>query len=217
MLDLQELANWPEYVKVFVGVFALVPPPIVIPLFLGVMAARSVEEKKAAAGVAAIAFAVTMGVFTFLGDAILAVFGITLAAFRLAGGFLLLLIALDMIRSNPHADIGDDGKPSSSVLALGIVPITIPILAGPGAISAVVLFASDHEGISHRIVVSSVLVAVALTIFVMLRLAAVSDRLFTESTTVVFNKVMGLIVAAIAFEFVMDGIAGHFPQLTTIH
>jgi len=97
------------------------------------------------------------------------------------------------------------------------VPLTIPILAGPGAISAVVLFATNHDGISHRIVTALVLLAVALTVWVQLRLAIAADKLITPNMALVFNKVMGLLVAAIAFEFIMDGIAGHFPDLNTLH
>ena len=217
MLDWTELTNWPEYVKIYVGLVALVPAPIVIPLFLGVMAGRSTEEKKRAALIGALGFLIAMLVFTFLGDGILAVFGISLPAFRIAGGFLLLLIALDMMRSDPTIEPKDEGKHGGSALALGIVPITIPILAGPGALSAVVIFATDHEGLSHRIVTGLVILAVAITVFVQFRLAVTVDRLITPNIAMIFNKVMGLLIAAIAFEFVMDGIAGHFPDLRTIH
>lgn len=136
MLDFNELGNWPEYVKIYVGLIALVPAPIVIPLFLGVMTGRTVAEKKSAAFIGAVGFLIAMLLFTFIGDAILAAFGISLAAFRLAGGFLLLLIALEMMRSDPTNQPKDEGKQGGSALALGIVPITIPILAGPGALSA---------------------------------------------------------------------------------
>ncbi|MFN3146486.1 MAG: MarC family protein [Paracoccaceae bacterium] len=200
--------------RLFAGIFALVLPPIIIPLYLGVMSGRTPAEKSAAALTGAVGFFPTMTVFTFFGAALLGVFGISRAAFRLTGGFLLLLIALDMMRSDPHADSeGGEGRRGATALALGIVPITIPILAGPGVISEVVLFATDHDSAAHRLLVMLVLLAVALWVFLMLRAAAVLDRYFTPNTALVFNKVMGLIIAAIAFEFVMHGIAEHFVQL----
>lgn len=217
MLDFSELGNWPEYVKIYVGLLALVPAPIVIPLFLGVMTGRTVAEKKNAAFIGAVGFLIAMLLFTFIGDAILAAFGISLAAFRLAGGFLLLLIALEMMRSDPTSQPKDEGKQGGSALALGIVPITIPILAGPGALSAVVIFATDHDGFSHRVLTGLVILAVSLTVFIQFRLAVAVDRLITPNIALIFNKIMGLLIAAIAFEFVMDGIAGHFPLLETIH
>lgn len=203
--------------KIYVGLIALVPAPIVIPLFLGVMTGRTVAEKKSAAFIGAVGFLIAMLLFTFIGDAILAAFGISLAAFRLAGGFLLLLIALEMMRSDPTNQPKDEGKQGGSALALGIVPITIPILAGPGALSAVVIFATDHDGFSHRALTGLVILAVSLTVFIQFRLAVAVDRLITPNIALIFNKIMGLLIAAIAFEFVMDGIAGHFPQMETIH
>lgn len=181
------------------------------------MTGRTVAEKKSAAFIGAVGFLIAMLLFTFIGDAILAAFGISLAAFRLAGGFLLLLIALEMMRSDPTNQPKDEGKQGGSALALGIVPITIPILAGPGALSAVVIFATDHDGFSHRILTGLVILAVSLTVFIQFRLAVAVDRLITPNIALIFNKIMGLLIAAIAFEFVMDGIAGHFPQMETIH
>ncbi len=216
-MDFQELRNWSEYTKIFLGVFALVPPPIIVPLFLGIMAGRSTSEKKKAALVGAVGFFVAMTLFAFLGDGLLAIFGITLPAFRLAGGFLLLLIALDMMRAAPTQEQDIEDRRGASVMALGIVPLTIPILAGPGAMSAVVLFAADHEGLSHRMLVALVLLTVAIYVFVILRIAASAEKLFTPSVALIFNKIMGLVICAIAFEFIMDGIAGHFPLLVTLH
>ncbi len=218
-MDMNELTNWPEYTRIFAGIYALVPPPIIVPLFLGVMAGRSRSDQTGAALVASLSFLIVMLVFVFFGTSVLGVFGISLPAFRLAGGFLLLLIALDMMRSNPLAEeaVKDEGKSGGSALVLGIVPLTIPVLAGPGAISAVVLFAADHDVSSHRVLVGVVICVVALTVLLTLLAAAALARFFTPSVALVFNKVMGLIIAAIAFEFIMDGIAGHFPSLGTIH
>lgn len=80
-----------------------------------------------------------------------------------------------------------------------------------------VIFATDHDGFSHRILTGLVILAVSLTVFIQFRLAVAVDRLITPNIALIFNKIMGLLIAAIAFEFVMDGIAGHFPQMETIH
>ncbi len=80
-----------------------------------------------------------------------------------------------------------------------------------------VIFATDHDGFSHRALTGLVILAVSLTVFIQFRLAVAVDRLITPNIALIFNKIMGLLIAAIAFEFVMDGIAGHFPQMETIH
>jgi multiple antibiotic resistance protein len=216
---LEELVNWQEYVTVFVGLLAMVPPPLVIPLFLGVMAGRTASEKSAAALTGAMGFFILMTAFVFLGSSILEIFGISIPAFRLAGGLLLLLIAIDMMRSDPSASDettkgeGPDDKPAS---ALGIVPITIPILAGPGAISTVVLFATEYEGAGHKILVAIVVLALSVLIYAALRAAVLLDRFITPNAQLVFSKVMGLLICAIAFEFLAHGIAGKFVQIDLI-
>ena len=200
----------PEYLQIFVGLFALVSPPVIVPLFLGVVGGRSVPDKLTAARVGALGFFVATVLFVFAGESILALFGIELSAFQVAGGFLLLLIALDMMRSEP----GDEADAQTgSIVALGIVPLAIPILAGPGVLSAVVLFSAEYEGMTHNALMAGVMACVSVAVYLTLRLAVASDRLFTPNVTLIFNKVMGLLIAAIAFEFMLDGITAHFPIL----
>ena len=204
------------YLKIFVGLLAMVPAPIVVPLFLGVVAGRSAADKRGAAFVGAVAFAITAIAFTWVGLTILHAFGITIGAFRMAGGFLLLIIALEVMRSDTFDESQDEGR-DGSAFALGVVPIAIPILAGPGAISTIVIFASETDTAQHLLLMSGVIVLVAIYVFFLFWIAALSDRLFTRNVSLVINKVMGLLLLAIAFEFMMDGLAAHFPELITIH
>ncbi len=205
---------FPEYLQIFIGIFALVSPPVIVPLFLGVVGGQSVADKKTAARIGALGFFVATSVFVFAGESILSLFGIELSAFQVAGGFLLLLIALDMMRSAPAGT--DEAEASgSSIIALGIVPLTIPILAGPGVLSAVVLFSAEFEGVTHNLLMVVVMALVSVAVFLTLMLAVASDRLFTPNVTLIFNKVMGLLIAAIAFEFILDGIAAHYPLLAS--
>ncbi len=219
-IDWSELANWNEYTKILIGLFALVSPPIIIPLFLGIVSGLSTSEKRQVANAGSISFGITMWVFIFFGGGLLDVFGISIEVFRIAGGFLLFLIALDMLRSEAPSESSFE-KPNaqkiSSAFAAGIVPLAIPILAGPGAISTVVVFANIHEGIEHKILVSAVILTLVAYLVILLNIISVSERLIGRNVTIIFNKIMGLIICAIAFEFILDGIAGHFPQLETIH
>ena len=166
---------FPEYLQIFIGVFALVSPPDVVPLFLGIISDRSVEDKKTVARIGAIGFFVTTSIFVFAGESILSVFGIEISAFQVAGGLLLLLIALDMMRSTPSDGDGTkDGH--GSIIALGIVPLTIPILAGPGVLSAVVLFAAEYEGAIHNFLMVAIMAMVSVVVFLTLRVAVASNR-----------------------------------------
>ncbi len=216
MIDLSELTNWNEYMKLFAGLFALVPPPIIVPFFLSLTASRTKAESKQMAAISAVAFAVTMIILIFLGQAILNLFGITVSAFRVAGGLLLLLMGIDMMRSNFSAALSNESS-NSSLVSTSIVPLTIPILAGPGVLSTVIIFANDHEGLTHRIVVALVCLGVALIIYVLFRLSSMMGTFFTDTVSNVFNRLMGLIVAAIAVEFILHGLADHLPNLTLLH
>ena len=200
-----------------IGLFAVSGPLSSLPVYLGLTEGRSESEKIRIAVVAVFTYAVTLICFTFLGGVILHFFGISLAAFRIAGGLLLLLTALDMMRSD-----GDDQRieklKASSSSAIGVVPIAIPLMAGPGAISTIVIYASAHASTEHSLLVSLVIATVALVLFVNLRLAVVMGPLVGKTGTTVMNRVMGLIVASIAIEFLLHGIADHFPQLgVTVH
>lgn len=219
-MDWSEITNWNEYTKILIGLFALVSPPIIVPLFLGIASGLTTMEKRQVAISGSISFAITMWVFIFFGGGLLDLFGISIEVFRIAGGFLLFLIALDMLRSEVATESSPE-RPTvhrvSSAFAAGIVPLAIPILAGPGAISSVVVFANAHEGIEHKILVSAVILTLAVYLLILLNIISVSEKLIGRNATIVFNKIMGLIICAIAFEFILDGIAGHFPQLETIH
>lgn len=209
-----DLSNWNEYTKVFAAVFAMIAPPIVMAPYLALVSGRSMEEKHQTAMVGIIGFGVTMGLFIFFGSVILDVFGISLAAFRMAGGLLLMLMALELMRSKPtEASDHKSTEQEFSAAGAGIVPLAIPVLAGPGAISTIVVFSNNNDSLAHKLVLCSVVFALIIYVFVMLRLVAVSERLIGENATMIFNKVAGLILCAVAFEFLFHGIAGHFPQL----
>jgi multiple antibiotic resistance protein len=224
-MDLSELSDWPEYTKLFVGLLALVPPSVNVPIYLGLTAQRSKEDTQKIAFVSVVGFAVLMIVFVFLGEAILETFGISIAAFRVAGGILLLLIAFDLMRGDPEEEaeeefegtISVDRRNSGNAVAIALVPLAVPMLAGPGAISTAVIYAQEEAGFTHRVLVAVVVVLVALFMYVLFRVSALGAKLFTPTVASVFNKVMGLIIAAIAVEFLFHGIADHFPDLRILH
>lgn len=215
MFDGAGLLSWNEYVKILVGLVAMVPPPVVLTMFLSLVGDRSVAEKKQIALVASVAFGLTLLVFTFFGQAILDLFGITIPAFRIAGGILLLLMALEMMRAEV-SDSAPESDTSSSATSIGIVPLAIPIMAGPGAISTTIIFASTPDSFSHRLLVGGIVVFMAVMIFLSLRVSLMTGRFYGKTTITVSNRVMGLIIAAIAVEFMLSGLADYFPSLVSI-
>jgi multiple antibiotic resistance protein len=212
MFDLNQLLDWTEYTKLLIGLLAIASPLSAIPIFLGLTSDRTPAERQRIALVAASVAAATLLVFTFLGKALLSLFGITIEAFQIAGGILLLLMALGMMGALPGATTSDESD-SSGRASIGIVPLAIPLLAGPGAISTILIYAHRHESLAHDLLVSGVIISVMTIVFLTLRLSTVIGPKLGKTGISVLNRIMGLIVAAIAVEFIVDGLAARFPAL----
>jgi multiple antibiotic resistance protein len=213
MFESMELREWNEYVRLAVGLLALINPLTVLPIFLGLVQGRPESEKRHISSVASVTVLVTLLIFTYFGGALLDLFAITIDSFRIAGGILLLLTALEMMRAKAGAQTrGEDTE--VNITSIGIVPLGIPLLAGPGAIVTTIVDATALPGIAHKIAVSLVIVLVAIAVYVALRLSAKAGTYMSPTAMTIFNRVMGLIIASIAIEFMLGGLAARFPILT---
>jgi len=215
MIDFSEVTNWPEYTQLLISLVAMTPPSILIPFFLSLVGKRSPAEQKQVALFSAIGFCLVSIIFVFLGDTILHAFSITIDTFRIAGGILLAMISFALLNSNAE-ETTVEADTASSALSLSLVPMTIPMLSGPGAISTVVIFSTFHEGLSHKILVSMVILTVSIFVYLMFNTSLRIGRFFTPTAALAFNRIMGLIIMAMAIEFVLHGLAGHFPDLNVV-
>jgi multiple antibiotic resistance protein len=215
MFDSVDLRDWNEYVRLLVGLLALINPLTVLPIFLGLVQGRAEAEKRHISTVASVTVLVTLLIFTYFGGALLDLFAITIDSFRIAGGILLLLTALEMMRAKAGAQTeGEDTE--VNITSIGIVPLGIPLLAGPGAIVTTIVDATALPGVAHKLAVSVVVVLVAITVYVVLRLSAKAGTYMSPTAMTIFNRVMGLIIASIAIEFMLGGLAARFPILTQV-
>jgi multiple antibiotic resistance protein len=208
-----ELREWNEYVRLLVGLLALINPLTVLPIFLGLVQGRAEAEKRHISSVASLTVLVTLLIFTYFGGALLSLFAITIDSFRIAGGILLLLTALEMMRAKAGTRAGSEDT-EVNITSIGIVPLGIPLLAGPGAIVTTIVDATALPTVAHKIAVSVVIVLVAIVVYVSLRLSAKAGTYMSPTAMTIFNRVMGLIIASIAIEFMLGGLAARFPILT---
>ena len=204
------MSHWSEYTKLLAGLIAISNPLGAIPVYLSLTAKLSLDARKHVALTTAIAISVTLIFFSLVGEEMLAFFGITIDAFRIAGGLLLLIMALKMMGVSGESDSTPTATDSAAV---GIVPMAIPLMAGPGAISTVILYAEQGDSFQHTLLVTGVILTVAIVSFIVLRIGLRESRFLTPTASKVFDRIMGLIIAAISVEFILDGIAGHFPGL----
>lgn len=215
-MDWSELQNWEEYTKLLVGLLALADPIGNLTVILGLTKDCTSAEKKKITFLAAITFVVTLVIFTYVGNSILQLFGISTAALKIAGGILFLFYALEMLgairlpgTSSTHS--------SETSKTIGIVPIGIPLLAGPGTISAIIIYSELDASISHKILVNFVVLTAGILIYLLYRVSLSLGGKLGQTTSLIMEKIMGLLLAAIAVEFILDGIVAHFPGIVSIH
>lgn len=190
------------------AVFFVVDPIGVVPLFIAMTAHDSKEKARAMALKASITGAALLIVFALFGVFIFKLFGVTLPAFRVAGGLLLMLTALDMVRARPSATRTSEAetKEGAEKDDIAIVPLAIPLLAGPGSIATVMVLVSSGDGtIANSVAVILSVVITFIATWLLLRAAPFVKRVLGQSGIAIMQRVFGLILAAIAVQFVVDG------------
>ncbi len=204
------MLDFTEYTKIFISLFAIIDPVGNIPIIIALTAGMATERRARVDRVASLSVLAILIASLLLGEAILEFFGISIHSFRTAGGILLLLMGIAMLNANKQPPADDDGESTSS---LAIVPLSTPLLAGPGAISAVILDAHKGSGLGHYGVMAFIIVVLSLTVWITFRVSPwISQRLGIMGANVV-SRLMGLLVAAIAVEFIAGGLRGLFPAL----
>ncbi|MDP2345280.1 MAG: MarC family protein [Deltaproteobacteria bacterium] len=193
----------------FSAIFFVVDPLAIVPTFLAMTAGDSLHKKHLMARKAGIATTVTLLIFAFAGSLIFEIFGITLGAFKVAGGVLLFLLALDMMKATPSKvrQTKEEEQEGAAKDDIAIIPLTIPMLAGPGAIATTMVCVSNAEGkpVEQGIIVVVILITGALTWLTLRSALLVETRLGTTGLNVL-TRVMGLIVASIAIQFIVTGL-----------
>jgi multiple antibiotic resistance protein len=205
-----------ELVKAALALFAIVDPVGVIPIFLMATQGHTLAQSQAAARIAALTVLGVLTVFTFVGEPLLMFFGIRLAAFSVAGGLLLLLLALSMVQAHvsPQRQTQDEAMEVEEKEAVGVVPLGIPLLAGPGAITHVIVAAGAARGeVLHQAALLIPVALVALSVWVSFRAAPAIARRLGKTGIHVVTRLMGLIIAAISIEMIASGLGQLFPGL----
>ena len=204
-----------EQVRFLVGLFAILNPLGAIPVVLSMAADRHGDDMRQIARKTALAVTVILLLSIWAGDGLLGFFGIGIPAFRVAGGLLVLLIAVAMFhaRISPARHTADESVEAESKADISVVPLAIPLLAGPGAISLVIVDAHQAGGWLEKMLFSLSCLLVGVVIWWVLRLAEPIGRRLGTSGLNIATRVMGLILAAMAVQFMADGLRMLLPGL----
>ena len=186
--------------QAFVTLLVILDPPGATPIFLGVLGNRSRAERTLLAWQAAATSLFVITLFALFGQFIVSYLDISMPALKGAGGLLLLLVSLELLKGSDHKD--DEGAKKN----LALVPLGTPLLAGPGAIVTIMLFAQEVENTSMTMALALAVVGAHLIIGLTLMFSTHVVSLIKESGVMLLAKVAGLLTAAIAFEMLMTGI-----------
>lgn len=205
-----------ELAKAAFALFAIVDPVGIIPLFLLATQGYSLAQSHAAAKIAALTVLGVLTVFTFIGEPLLLFLDIRLAAFSVAGGLLLLLLALSMVQAHvsPQRQTEDEAVEAEEKEAVGVVPLGVPLLAGPGAITHMIVAAGEAKGeILQQASLLIPVALVALSVWLAFRAAPLIAKRLGQTGIHVVTRLMGLIIAAISVEMIASGLGDLFPGL----
>lgn len=204
-----------EIVKIVIALLVLVNPLGAIPLFISLTHDYSQKERKAIAKTAAITVAIVIALFALVGDSLLKFLGISLGSFQLAGGLLVIMIALALMNAKPTPSKAteEEAEEATHRANIAVVPMAIPLLTGPGAISTVIIYTASAKTWWQ---VGSLIVAglvVAVTSYIAMTLATPISRFLGQTGINIVNRVMGMLLAALSIEIIVAGLYRLFPQL----
>lgn len=206
---------WADYLKIFMALVIIVNPVSALPLFVSMTADNTETEKKNIARIASFSVAVVLVLAALIGQPILAIFGITIASFKVGGAILILLIAISMMHAAPNREkqTPEEASEAAEKENIAVVPLAIPLLSGPGAISTTIVYATERSSPVHVGIIILCCLLVALATWLALRLATPVSEWLGKTGVNIAIRLMGLLLAAVAVEILASGLVVLLPGL----
>jgi len=207
--------DWAYLFKIGIALFAIVNPIGSVPIFISATDGWEQKQKMRTANVVAVTVFLVLGASALFGEGILDFFSISIPSFQVGGGILILLIAINMLhaKQSHSKQTPEEAKTMEERDVIAIVPLSIPLLAGPGAISSMIIAAQDSASLGEQLSLLLPISVVAVLIWLTLQLSGyIAGKLGTIGINIV-TRLMGLILAAMAVEFIAHGMSGLFPVL----
>jgi len=210
--------QWHDYLQILTALIVLVDPLGIIPIFISITGDETVAERRRTARVAIVAAAAVLIAATLVGHTVLSFFGIRLASFTVGGGILILLMAISMLnaRMSPTKTTPEEAREGETKQNVAVVPLAVPLLAGPASISTVIIYSQRSDTGSDWLLKGYVIlciIIVGLLTWAALRLSIPLSKRLGRTGLNNFTRIMGLLLAAIAVEFIVTGLQQLFPVL----
>ena len=209
------MLDWAEYSKFFLALLVIVNPLGAVPMFAVMTTEASAEERKHIAFVASVSVAVVLTVAAIGGQPLLAFFGITIASFKVGGAILILLLAISMMHATPTGEkqTPEEAREAVDKESIAVVPLAIPLLSGPGAISTTIIYATERSSLAHIGIIIACCLLLSLTTWGALRAAIPVSRWLGKTGINIAIRIMGLLLAAVAVEIFASGVLVLLPGL----
>lgn len=209
------MEHWSEYTRFVIALLVILDPFMALPIFLELTREHTPLERRRVARIATLAVMVVLFIAALSGETLLQWMGTSLGSFRVGGGVVLLLMALamlraesDRVRATPSEEVNAAQRAS-----IAVVPIAIPLMAGPGAIGTVIIAMQRSAAPYHPYLILGGILVVGLILWLVLRLAEPIGRALGDIGLNILNRVLGLLLAAIAVEMMANGLKQLFPLL----
>ncbi|APD34030.1 YchE family NAAT transporter [Burkholderia pseudomallei] len=205
-----------DLLKSFISLLALINPLGAVPFFLSLTTQQTEAERRHTIRIAAVSVFCVIAVTTLLGQQIIDFFGISVGSLEVGGGIIMLLMAISML----NAQIGntrstpEERDEAESKNSIAVVPLAIPLLTGPGSISTVIVYAANARHWYDRLGLVAIGAALALICFFAMRLAEPIAHWIGRTGINIVTRLMGLMLSALAVEFIVDGLKALLPALT---
>jgi len=203
----------PNFIKITTGLFIMLNPFVLFPVFLGLTGGMTKPQKMKIAFTTSLAVFTIMVIAVFGGNGVLSFFGITIDDFRIAGGVLIFLMAISMSRAqdeNMRYSEKEHQEAKAKDADIGVVPLAIPLMAGPAGISVGIIDAQLCDTFVTKIILICIIGALSVILWVTMILAEQIGRLLGHTGQLVLTRIMGLILLALSIEFLVVGIQGAF-------
>lgn len=207
--------DYTGYVKTIISLLAIVNPLGAVPVFISLTSDTLLQERGHIARISATSVAMILVFAVWIGEPFLHFFGISIGAFRVAGGLLILLMGITMLhgRISGAKHTAAEAKEAQDKESIAVVPLAIPLMAGPGAISIVMVDAHHASNYSNKFLLSAGIVVISLLVWAALRLAGPLSRALGTTGINIATRVMGLILASVGVEFITIGLKQLLPGL----